>query len=265
MNIIFQYKMNSKTINPYARKGGFTLVETVIAMGIIAIMITAFLAAFGPAVQGVRKSISAKEANRLVSSLEAELGMLRNNEHTDNGGNFDTAFEKAYEWIEESAQNNNDNYVLIYQYRGDPNSLRSDGTLEPYQGNNGVAGRDYVLQSVARRLGNTAVQEELVPGVVEGRVFYVKMTQLIFRNGVLGLTDEADATRIIDPTEPRASTNNAEDYPESVIVFQAEFYLLRNGIYTYVTNNFNLDDSNSDGHPDVTGRPVLVRNLAVRR
>jgi prepilin-type N-terminal cleavage/methylation domain-containing protein len=52
---------------------GFTLVETVIAMGIIAVMITAFLAAFAPAVTSIRKSISSKDVNRLASTLEYEM------------------------------------------------------------------------------------------------------------------------------------------------------------------------------------------------
>lgn len=245
------------------RRAGFTLVETVIAMGIITVMITAFLAAFGPAVQGIRKSISAKEANRLASTLETELSVLRFDEHTDNGGGYRTAFEKAYEWIKDSGGSSRDDYVLLYQYRGDPTSVRDDGTLEPYTGSDGIPGEDYVLQSVVRRLGDSAVQEELAPKVVEGRVFYVRMKQLIFENGALKLTDQPD--RIIDPTEPRDSTSNHEDYPEATIAFQAEFYVLKSSIYAYVNSSFNLTDSNSDGHPDATGKPVFTRNLGIRR
>ncbi len=242
---------------------GFTLVETVIAMGIITIMITAFLAAFGPAVQGIRKSISSKEANRLATSLEHELSILRPG---DESNTYATSFEKAYEWIKGSGGTSKDDIVLVYQYRGDPGSTREDGTLEPQTDTSKqVPGEDYVLQSVVRRLGDNKVSEELLPGIVEGRVFYVRMNQLIFKNGELVLTDDANKGKIIDPTEPRDATTSYEDYPEAVIAYQAQFYVLKSSIYAYVKNGFKLDDANGDGHPDATGRPVFTRNMAVRR
>ena len=43
---------------------GFTLVETAIAMGMVALMITAFMVAFGPAVKSINKSISVKRAEQ---------------------------------------------------------------------------------------------------------------------------------------------------------------------------------------------------------
>jgi hypothetical protein len=232
-------------------------------MGIITIMITAFLAAFGPAVQGIRKSMSSKEANRLASTLEYELSVLR----ADETATHPTAFAKAYSWIKGSAGNNQDDFVLIYQYRGDPDSVRDDGTLNPYTENDGIPGKDYVLQSVARRLGDAAVQEELAPRVVEGRVFFVRMRQLIFENGALKLTDEANFEKIIDPTEPRENftPDDHTGYPEAVIAFQAEFYALKSSIYSYANTGFDLADSNGDGHPDATGKPVFTRNLGVRR
>ena len=246
---------------PQRVRRGFTLVETVIAMGIITVMITAFLAAFGPAVQGIRRSISAKEANRLASTLEYELSILRAG---DEAADYSTSFEKAYEWIKDSGGTEHDHIVLIYQYRGDPSSSRDDGTYEPQTDRNKqIPGTDYVLQSVVRRLGDSKVSEELKPGVVEGRVFYVRMNQLIFENGELVLT--GDTGSIIDPTEPRDATTTYEDYPEAVITYQAQIYVLRSSIYAYVDKTFNLTDTNGDGHPDVTGKPIFTRNMAVRR
>lgn len=246
---------------------GFTLVETVIAMGIITIMITAFLAAFGPAVQGIRKSISTKEANRLATTLENELSILRAG---DEASTYTTSFEKAFEWIKNSGGTNKDDMIYLYQYRGDPSRVRDDGTLEPQTDRaRQTPGEDYVLQSVVRRFGDGKMNEELAPGVVEGRVFLVRMNQLVFDGGELKVAGAGGAPggmgEIIDPTEPRDSVSNHEDYPEATIAFQAQFYVLRSSIYTYVDRTLNLNDGNGDGHPDDTGKPVFVRNMAVRR
>jgi len=235
------------------KKQGFTLIETVIAMGIITIMITAFLAAFGPAVQGIRKSISSKEANRLASSLEAELSVLRPDE-TGTGG-FSTAFEKAFTWIEESGSSTKDNMVLIYQYRGDPSNVRADGTLVPVDaGGDAIPGRDFVIQSVVRRLGDDEVEEELQPRVVEGRVFFVRMTQLIFNDsGELILSDQPGTIR---EQQPGNAVTDFTNYPDAVIAMQAEFFVMQSSLFPYIDNTFDINDP---------GKPVFVRNLAVRR
>jgi len=238
-------------------KRGFTLVETVIAMGIITIMITAFLAAFGPAVQGIRKSMSAKEANRLATTLENELSVLRPDEAGSSG--YKTAFEKAFEWIEDSTNSTkgNDDMVLIYQYRGDAESPRDDGTLNPYTANDAddLPGKGYVIQSVVRRLGDDEVDEELVPGVLEGRVFYARMTQLIFNDQGELIVSDNNQNKIREPRSPNA-VKNYEDYPEAVIAFQAEFYVMKSSLSAYIKNGFE---------PDKRGKPVFTRNMAVRR
>ena len=47
--------------------------EVAIAMGMVAVMISSFMVVFGPALQGIDKSLSAKEADRLTNALELEL------------------------------------------------------------------------------------------------------------------------------------------------------------------------------------------------
>ncbi len=234
------------------KKRGFTLVETVIAMGIITIMITAFLAAFGPAVQGIRKSISAKEANRLASSLEAELSVLR----PDEAAVYSTAFEKAFTWIEDSGGDTQNKMVLLYQYRGDPNAVRKDGTLKPVTDPSAddIPGKDYVVQSVVRRLEDTEVQEELQPRVVEGRVFYVRMNQLIFNAD--GELEPSDQPGVVREQQPPNATMDYTNYPDAVIALETEFYVMKSSLYPYISDAFDISKR---------GKPVFKRNIAVRR
>src|SRR5688572_30593589 len=124
---------------------GFTLMETVIAIGVLALLLTAFLAVFGPATTGLRKAISVQEADRLAAALERELVMLRPGGTED----YKTGFDKAYEWIEKVSSGSET--VMLYQYRGQPNSLRQDGTMEPYTAGGGVAGKDFVVQPMVRK------------------------------------------------------------------------------------------------------------------
>ncbi|MBT8038386.1 MAG: prepilin-type N-terminal cleavage/methylation domain-containing protein [Verrucomicrobiae bacterium] len=255
-----KYLYSMHRSQPRRGRQGFTLVETVIAMGIITIMITAFLAAFGPAVQGIRKSMSAKEVKRLATTLEYELSVLRaGDEATD----YATSFEKAYEWIKGSGGADKEDVILLYQYRGDPASVHEDGTLEPQTDRaKQIPGEDYVVQSVVRRWDDSKVEDELALGMVVGRVFYVRINQLIFNDdGELELTDQLG--QIIDPTTDTVTSTDT-DYLEAVLTFQAEFYVMKSSLYAAI-ENFSLTDDDGDGHPDAVGKPVFTRNMAIRR
>ena len=255
--------MKHQTSHISSRRQGFTLVETVIAMGVITIMITAFLAAFGPSVKGVRKSLSAKEASRLSTTLEYELSVLK--PYDVDRDSYKTKFQKAYEWIKGSTTNNQKDMVLLYQYRGATNSTPNtdDGTLPPYTGTTGIAGQDYILQSVVRRFNNPHVKDELVPGVVHGSVFFVKMNQLIYNTkGEMIISDKPG--EILDPHGANNPTTY-DTYPDATISYQANFYKLKSNIYTYIEKTFTTTDANQDGHPDATGRPIFTRNLSARR
>ncbi|MCU0752004.1 MAG: type II secretion system GspH family protein, partial [Akkermansiaceae bacterium] len=92
------------------RKRGFSLIETVIAIGVLAVLLTGFMIVFAPAAAGIRKSINVQEADRLATTLEQELVTFRTG---DPGGN---GFGKAFTWIKDS--NNANTALLIYQYRG---------------------------------------------------------------------------------------------------------------------------------------------------
>ena len=228
---------------------GFTLMETVIAIGVLAVLLTAFLAVFAPAAQGIRKAISVQEADRLAYTLERELVTLRSGDSDD----YKTGFEKAYEWIIDS--NDSSKALLIYQYRGDPNSLRSDGTMEPYTGS-GVAGQDFIVQPVVRPKDSSELEDDLK--AIEGRVYTVQMTQLVFNGGQLA---KGTPGEIVDPSPGDGDSgggSGVDGYPEAVIAFAAEFYAVPNSSYSYITTKMNAATF-------ANAKPIFTRNLAVRR
>lgn len=227
--------------------------ETVIAIGVLALLLTAFLAVFGPATSNLRKAISVQEADRLAGSLERELVTLRPG--NTNGATYTTGFDKAYQWIESANQSGS--AILLYQYRGNPNDIRDDGSMKPYTDNTGVAGKDYVVQSMVRRRDDPGLAEDLK--AIQGRIYTVKLTQLVYRNGQLV---KGTAGQIVDPTpddtEEAAGGSGSDAYPEAVIAFSAEFFILPNNDPAFVQagGKFNLDTMT---------KPIFTRNLAVRR
>lgn len=229
----------------HSGRRGFTLMETVIAIGVLALLLTGFLAVFAPATAGIRKAISVQEADRLAFALEKELVNLRDPSSSD----YDNGFDKAYQWIEGSTNDNE--AVLVYQYRAQVGgSLRADGTQTPYTGSGGEAGQDFVIQPIARQKGDQELENDL--RALEGRVYLARMTQLVFNNGELV---QGDPGEIVAPSDGGASADS-ESYPEAYIAFAAEFHLLPNSSFNYINSRFNLADLK---------QPMFVRNLAVRR
>ena len=239
-------------LQPLRSRRGFTLMETVIAIGVLALLLTAFLAVFGPATTGLRKAISVQEADRLSAALERELVTKRPS--TGGSDTYKTGFDKAYEWIK--AAPDSGNAILLYQYRGDPSQLRADGTMEPYTKSGGVAGKDFIVQPAVRQRGDGLLLEDLA--ALDGRIFTVKLTQLVFSGGQLA---RGEAGQITDPTPDDGDTSGGSDsdgYPEAVIAFAAEFFIVPNSSPDYVKPGGKFNPVNLT-------KPIFTRNLAVRR
>lgn len=229
---------------------GFTLMETVIAIGVLAVLLTGFIVVFTPAADGIRKTISTQQADRLTSALEQELVTLRGPTETTD---FKTGFNKAYTFIKES--NVAAEALLVYQYRGDlETERRNDGSLEPLKSIDGkLPGEDYLVVPMARRLSDDIFIEDLA--AVEGPVYLVKPTQLIYDANQLVLGEPG---QIKNPKDGSAAAT-ADAYTEAVIAIAAEFHPMPTNAAGYFTG------------PEFAKKfakaktPVFTRNLAVRR
>jgi prepilin-type N-terminal cleavage/methylation domain-containing protein len=235
---------------------GFTLLETVIAIGVLAVLLTGFMVVFAPAAAGIRQSINVQQADRLASALEQELVTFRKGDESGlpNKTNY-TGFDKAFDWILDSSKNSD--AILVYQYRGQLSGYRADGTPEPETNvQNKLPGENYVVVPMARRKSDPRFNDDLK--AIEGSVYLVKCTQLVFGSGSAGLT-LGKPGEIKDPKGSGGAVDNADDYPEAVVAFAAEFHMLPSKAESYFngaafTKRFNEAKN-----------PVFTRNLAVRR
>ena len=238
-----------KTYQPSKPKRGFTLVESVIALGILVVLITGFLAVFGPAAETIRKTLSIDEASRLQASLEYELTHLREGGEKQRYQN--DSFRKALNWI--SLSHERDTAIIVYKYKALPGQVRADGTLEPAAPTPGVAGKDFILQPMVRRVNDRFLEADLE--VAGGRVFFVKLRQLVYLGEGVRVSEEIGT--IVDPLNPGEDfANNPDEYPEAVVAFEAEYYTLPTTSFNFLSNSFN---------PENYTRPIFSRNLSVRR
>lgn len=232
-------------------KRGFTLLETVIAIGVLAVLLTGFMVVFAPAAEGIRKSIDVQQADRLASTLEQELVTLRTGQAT---ASITTGFDKSFDWIQSS--NSAANALLVYQYRGKTNKLRTgDGTPEPEPSvKDKLPGKDYVVVPMMRRISDSKFTEDLA--AVEGAVYLVKCTQLVFTGGEL---KAGTPGKIKDPKGTVASVSSAATYPEAVIAFSADFHIMPAKTDAYFKGKAFATKFTA------VKNPLFTRNLAVRR
>lgn len=234
--------------HPSVRDRGFTLLETVIAIGVLAVLLTGFMVVFAPAADGIRKSINVQQADRMASTLEQELVTPRAGESPVNK----TGFDKAFEWIR--ASDKEATSLFAYQYRGRVSSYRSDGTLTPEPTFSGKPGEDYVVVPMVRRKNDPEFANDLK--AVEGAVYLVKNTQLVFNGGQLRTGTPG---KIFNPKDAAVEATSADAYPEAVIAFSAEFHQMPAKTKAY------FDGPTFKKSFPTLKNPVFTRNLAVRR
>lgn len=234
--------------HPRPDSRGFTLIETVVAIGVLAVLLTGFVVVFAPAAEGVKKSINVEEADRLASTLEQELVTSRTGDPTP-------GFNKAFQWIKES--NTANTALLAYQYRGSLATTRTDdGTPDPVpDAASRIAGKDYAVISMVRRRSDPKFLQDL-PAVVGG-VYVVKCNQLTFSSGVLKPRTDGKIYDLKGGNE----SQDADNHPEAIIPFTAEFYPLTGKSEANFGASFTTR-YNKLGNPVL---PAFTRNLVVRR
>jgi len=239
------------------RRKGFSLVEVIIAIGIVGLLLTGFLGVFGSAQRNISRAISVKEANILKDALETEMSILRTSDV-----DFTTSFQKAFEMIVDSSDQTLT--TLVYQYKADPLDNRDSGILATYDSEGGIAGQDFITQVAVRKLGATGssnlLESELQSGVVVGNVYAVKMRQLFPAEtdfSILELQDESDSLAFFSSDLTKQTTSSSDSYTDPNVIFQAEFFQLPSNSASFVTGG--------SWDFQTIGAPVARINVAIRR
>lgn len=238
---------------------GFTLLETVIAIGVLAVLLSGFMVVFAPAAEGIKKSINVQEADRLATTLETELVSGRSTKAPNTP--FDTALNRIKECTEP------DNAIFVYQYRGSTSVFRSDMSREPVTSRTGKeSGKDYVVVPMMRRVTESEFLKDLA--ALEGSLYLVKCKQLYFKDGQL-FADErtGDASGKKELLDPKTGLEwkNASTFPEAVIPFAAEFYFVPTNSPSYFSVTKGKATPAFTAKFKALKTPVFTRNMAVAR
>lgn len=229
--------------------------ETVIAILVLAVLLTGFLTVFTPAAQGIRRSISTQQADRLKATLEKDMSTLRVGETTPGVA---TGFDKAFTWIKEG--NTAAKAIFVYQYRGNRAlPARTDGTMQPMTNIEGKPGVDYITQTAARRADDILFSADLE--AIVGPLFYVIPTQLVDVNNELVLGTPG---QISNPDGGAPAATPAQ-YTDAVITFSAAFHLTPSVSPGYIKGAKFSSKFTAAADPTKKIKPVFIRNLAVRR
>ncbi len=238
--------------------GGFTLMETLLAVALIGMLISIFLTVFVPARGMVQKALTKQESDRVVSILRAELNTVRESERAQGSkssatGKYTCAFDKGFYWIQASTKPSTS--VVIFSYRADTKATqREDGTFPPIPIMESRPGKDTQLVSIACPMNDPIHRKDIANAV--GPVFLVKFTQIEPDN--TGKYKLSRSPGIISKasTPQRYFSNESDQNPwGGAIFFRADFYLM-------VPPN---PDRYKNRPWSRVGRPIFSTNMSIRR
>lgn len=171
--------------NKKPRRRGFTLMESLLAIGLVGVLLSIFLTVFVPARGMVRQALTRQEAERITGILRSEMSRLRADEEAPEGAQKSTAnqflstFDKGFEWVKKCK--NPSTAIVVFSYRADMSKPpRKDGSYPAVPASKSVPGKDTQLVSIACPMNDPLHKDSIRDAV--GPVFLVKMTQLV-RNG----------------------------------------------------------------------------------
>ena len=210
------------------KRKGFTIIETLIAIGVIGVLLSIFLTLFVPAKSMVRAALTRQESEKLTSVLRAELDTLRPHETASANAKRSTdkeyisAFDKAFYWFSKSRKPSS--ALVIFSYRADTSKpLRKNGSYPALRGNRNIPSNNGQIMTVACSMDDGSFKNEIRNSI--GPVFIVKMTQLVPQNnGDFKLSNKPGFIEQARTPGEFASAENAALPWGAIVYYRAEFY-----------------------------------------
>ena len=206
--------------------GGFTLMETLLAMALVATLVSIFLVVFVPARGMVQKSLAQQDADRLVGVLKAEMKTVRNNERSftkASSEKYTNGFDKGFYWLRKTKEP--DSAIVIFSYREDLSKKPSeDGTRPPIAASKSVPGETSNLVTIACPIDDKLHRKHIRDAV--GPVYVVSMTHLEFRNGEWKAANKPGTIATAGSPEEYLQKCSTLEAGGPCIFYRADFYML---------------------------------------
>lgn len=230
-------------------KKGFTLVEIVVAIGLVSLLLSGVLGLMGVSAQKIDKSLAKTDAKNALDAFVAEMAVLRA------GESYATPYDKASDFC--------GNGVYVYRANVKLDQLAADGSRDVYKysdlvgdhGANPVIGVDYAEEYRIRPEGSVLAENETDDGIVSGNIYFIR-----FRGYTVNSTGDLD----LDPLSSYGGVHPdgvAGGTLDTSVIFnvQAE-------VYKNVGVGVDVDSRLAD-YVDQSGklRPIFKANLAFRR
>lgn len=233
--------------------------ETILAIGLIAMLLGIFLTLFLPAKDMIRAAIAREESDRIISVLNAEMITLRPNEQAgasatkSSDKKFISGFDKGFNWFKRTASPSTT--IVIFTYRADLSKApRTDGSYPAVKVGKDLPAGSTALISMACPISDAMHRDDMLYAV--GPVFMVRMTQLIEQNnGTFKLAPKPGIIKEAQTPESYISNKDSKEAWGSVIFFKADFYIMS------PPNPLRYKKMSWDK----MARPIFTTNMSLRR
>ncbi len=209
-------------------KYGFTLMETLLAIGVIGILISIFMTLFLPARGMVRSSLAREESERIISVLRSEMTTLRDNEHASGNQSsktqFISGFDKAFSWVEKSKKPSTT--IVIFSYRADTSKARRvDGSYPAVPASRNVPSSEVSMVTMACPMNSKLHRNSIRQAV--GSVFFVRFTQL-YRDSDKGFRLATQGGKIRESKTPDKYVSGPDDKNGygAVLYLRTDFFMM---------------------------------------
>lgn len=237
---------------------GFTLMETLLAIGLVSMLISIFLTILVPSRSLIQQALTKQESDRLVSVLRAEINTIRPHERSMDAqqsapGQYNTPFDKGFYWVLSSFRP--ETSIVIFSYRADTSKpLNNDGTYPAIPANKAKPGKDSIITTIACPMNSPIHKKDIQYAV--GPVFLVKLTQIEQLNaGEFKLATSPGVISNSGSPEKFYSQENTQWQWGGAIFCRADFYMMT-----------PPNPARYKGRPwSRVGRPVFSANISFRR